>query len=305
MSAWKTYLDPKRNHSPEGLAEKIWDEDGYWAVESFTLSRLDAMADHQKDWGTVASILRGKLADLNSKSSAEVNKLVFAGIGAPAAIASGGAGFVYLAGGSLTATGIAGSFVAIDGGQSALRGYRNGSFELQSTAGGTSITYGSRTTGLNDALGYEVDGERTYALGTALAGGVSLLRAKPWQGYGRSTLTVNPNYLGRIDVPDNLNYGGTLFGDYMHVRAGSLLQQKYTGVTFRDNTAPGMRGVDFSTRLEDIGRVGMAHFELKPASPSGVTAYNRQVQNWGYNPATVQLMTYDKYGHIWIGLPPK
>jgi hypothetical protein len=90
MSAYLTYLDPNRS-SPEWLAQLIWDEDGYWAAESFTLPLLDSMAEHQMEFGKVAAILRGKLTDLHDRSSAETNKLAFAGLLGPAAIAAGGA----------------------------------------------------------------------------------------------------------------------------------------------------------------------------------------------------------------------
>jgi hypothetical protein len=270
---------------------------------------LPALANHlgDADMAEVYGEVSRRRNALSAAATAEENKLLFAAWGGPMALASGGAGIAYLAGGSFTAGGLLGTAVSLDYAQSAARGYANGSFVAQSTGGGTAITYGSRVYGLNNALGYPVDGERTYALGTALAGGYGLLRAKPWQlnkGY-TSTSGINPNYLGRIDVPDNLNYGGTLFGDYVHVRTGPLLSQNFGGIRFIDRTAPGMRGVDFSTPRLRIQQVGIEHFELKPASPSGVTAYNRQVQNWGYEPSTVQLLTYDKYGHIWKGLPPK
>jgi hypothetical protein len=114
--------------------------------------------------------------------NAEVDKLGFAGLFAPIAI--GAAPAALLAGGLWTAGGL----VAADGAQSALRGYANGSFEFQSTVGGTAITYGSAFElggySINNALGYEVDGERTYALLAAAGGAYGLLRARPWQSAG-------------------------------------------------------------------------------------------------------------------------
>jgi len=97
------------------------------------------------------------LAQWNAAADAEINKLLFLGIGAPVAIAGGLAAAPALLGGY----GISSAFgagIAVDFTQASVRGLLNGSLETQSTLGGTLI------------------GDDNYALLSLGVGGTGLVR---------------------------------------------------------------------------------------------------------------------------------
>jgi hypothetical protein len=107
--------------------------------------------------------------------------------------------------------------------------------------------------------------------------------------------------LGRISVPSNLNFGTTSFGDYMHIQAGAMLQarlqaQGVTGIIIR--TGPGLRGVDITVPRAFEQQLGFRYIEIKPNTASGLSRFNAQVRNWGYDPASVKAVTYDAQGNL-------
>jgi hypothetical protein len=71
----------------------------------------------------------------NAIANAEVNKLLFAGLGAPMAIAGAAVAAPAIVGG--TVAGVVTGVIALDYGQAHVRGLVNGSLEMQSTGGGS------------------------------------------------------------------------------------------------------------------------------------------------------------------------
>jgi hypothetical protein len=112
------------------------------------------------DIAEVRDMVRAHVEAANAYADREVNKLLFAGIGAPAAIGGAAAAAPAILAG--TAGSIITGGVALDYGQANLRGLLNGSFEAQGTLGGTTVSY--LTNGRY--------GEGAYALGSLGLGGL-------------------------------------------------------------------------------------------------------------------------------------
>jgi hypothetical protein len=110
---------------------------------------------------------------------------------------------------------------------------------------------------------------------------------------------AGPPQIGSFPVPDNLTYGTTLFGNYAHEQIANLLEELYPGVLFDMRVLPGQRGIDVTVLDDPFGRVGFPFGEIKPLTPSGESAFNRQLLQWGVGP--VQSITYDAAGNVYYG----
>ncbi|HEY1803721.1 MAG TPA: hypothetical protein VGG45_04505 [Terracidiphilus sp.] len=110
---------------------------------------------------------------------------------------------------------------------------------------------------------------------------------------------AGPPQIGAFTPPDNLTYGTTLFGNYAHEKIADLLGELYPGVTFKFRVLPGQRGIDVTVPNKSVGRVGYQFGEIKPRTPSGESAFNRQLQQWGVGP--VQSISYDAAGNVYYG----
>ncbi len=106
--------------------------------------------------------------------------------------------------------------------------------------------------------------------------------------------------IGHFDPPSNLVPGTTDFGNYAHEQATKLLQQQYPDVPFRTQVNPSQTGIDVIVPEAYVKEVGFSYAEIKPLSPSGAKAYDRQVQNWGYDPSTVKPIYYDSKGNVYM-----
>jgi hypothetical protein len=63
-------------------------------------------------------------------------------------------------------------------------------------------------------------------------------------------------------------------------------------------TDPGMTGVDATYVGPKNSYPGFQHAELKPYSPSGFNAFQRQLDNWSLPPGETQLWWYNEHGII-------
>ncbi len=110
---------------------------------------------------------------------------------------------------------------------------------------------------------------------------------------------AGPPQIGSFIPPDNLTYGTTLFGNYAHGKIADLLQELYPGVTFDFRVLPYRRGIDVEVLDNPAGKVDYQFGEIKPLTPSGEAAFNRQLLQWGVGP--VQSITYDAAGNVYYG----
>jgi hypothetical protein len=108
-----------------------------------------------------------------------------------------------------------------------------------------------------------------------------------------------PPQIGSFQVPENLTYGTTLFGNYAHDEIANILKDLYPGVTFEFNVLPGQRGIDVTVLNDPFGRVSYQYGEIKPLTASGESRFIRQLQEWGVGP--VQSITYDAAGNVYYG----
>jgi hypothetical protein len=80
-----------------------------------------------------------------------------------------------------------------------------------------------------------------------------------------------------------------------------MLQDLYKGVDLILRVKLGQRGIDVSVPKAHIARLGFAHAEIKPLSASGEKKLRQQIWKWGYDPSTVQAITYDANGNVYFG----
>jgi hypothetical protein len=80
-----------------------------------------------------------------------------------------------------------------------------------------------------------------------------------------------------------------------------MLQKLYKDAGLILRVEPGQRGIDVSVPAEHIAKLGFAHAEIKPLSESGEKKLRQQIWKWGYDPRTVQAITYDANGNVYFG----
>ncbi len=107
--------------------------------------------------------------------------------------------------------------------------------------------------------------------------------------------------LGTVKIPAGLRFGTGLFGDYMHAQLPNVLAAAYPDATFSFNVAPGITGADAFV-LNGADSTGFSIAELKPNTQSGVNSFYNQINRWNYE-QPVRLLTYDQYGHFYLGRP--
>jgi RHS repeat-associated protein len=117
--------------------------------------------------------------------------------------------------------------------------------------------------------------------------------------FGMSTPLGDPSTYGVVTVPPGLKFGTTAFGDIMHQEIADLIESQYPNTTFVIRVRPGQTGVDI--RYVDGPNPGWNLAEIKPNTASGQATFNRQVQNWGYNPGDVKAITYNGAGMVFDG----
>jgi len=110
---------------------------------------------------------------------------------------------------------------------------------------------------------------------------------------------AGPPQIGSFPVPESLTFGTTLFGNYAHQEIADLLPDLYPGVPFELRVLPGQRGIDVTVPDKFVSQVGFVFGEIKPLTPSGEAAFNRQLEQWGVGP--VQAITYDAAGNVYYG----
>ncbi|QXT34429.1 TNT domain-containing protein [Sphingomonas sanguinis] len=165
-------LNPERRITYSRLVNEIW-------ARGFTVLNDARIAETGREF-TDAPELRAaysqrdvELARAEGLADANVNQILFAGLGAPLAIGGGlASGGLLLAGGGGFGSTL-GTAVSVDFAQANVRGYLNGRFTQQSTVGGTTIS----------ALTNGRLGEGAYALGT-LGVGVAGLAKSGLQRFG-------------------------------------------------------------------------------------------------------------------------
>jgi hypothetical protein len=138
-------------------------------------------------------------------------------------------------------------------------------------------------------------GKEQHALGSASASAAT--NSVPTAAAAES----GPKRIGSFTPAAGLQYGGTKFGNHAHRETGSMLQDLYKGVGLILRVEPGQRGIDVSVPPEHIAKLGFAHAEIKPRSESGEKKMRQQIGKWGYDPSTVQAITYDANGNVYFG----
>jgi hypothetical protein len=110
----------------------------------------------------------------------------------------------------------------------------------------------------------------------------------------------------KVEPPPG-KFGTTDFGQEMHLKIGTALEEKYPDVPLILRVRPGLTGVDVSVMYsEDEQMLGFKDAEIKPDSASGQKTLRSQVQRWKNNgklpqDASVQPLTYDADGNVNLG----
>src|SRR5262249_8653138 len=95
----------------------------------------------------------------------------------------------------------------------------------------------------------------------------SSIGAKPLPEYaspaGTSSGEALPPKIGAFQVPDNLTYGTTLFGDHAHGEIAELLQKLYPDAKFIFRVRPGQTGMDVEVHEDSVSEVGHKFLEIK------------------------------------------
>jgi YD repeat-containing protein len=112
--------------------------------------------------------------------------------------------------------------------------------------------------------------------------------------------------LGEFKFPDGGIPGPAPRGQFAHAEISKMLTRMLgnQGVGSRDivdRTAPGISGIDMSLSEIAARQLGLDHIEIKPDTISSRRTFNTQMNNWGYDPARVLVVTYDASGRVRIG----